>query len=843
MLRSASMATHGTGPRRARCLLAALGVGLSFLGPMTLPARAADGPVMDAAVMLEGHARAGSWMAINVHLVNDGPALVGELRLSGGATGRTRYGVPVDLPTTSGKDYVLYAQPPQFGGTIDVTLVADGRTVVKKTVQFTVHDAGQLVVGVVAERPERIVPKLDLLPSANGTQPAVVTLGIEDLPERVEAWASIDRLIWQDADTNTLSEGQISALRGWLAAGGRLIVAGGTAGPAVLSGFPDDLLPYRPTATLDVPPASIAGLIGQLPADAADIPAFGGELVRGRALATSGDQVIAAESAYGSGVVTVLGFDPATKWIADSRETVSFWRGFLPPRQGSVIVSGDDGQLVSAVSQLPELALPSIAGLLALLFGYIVLIGPINYLVLKRLDRREWAWVTMPVLIVAFVAASYGLGSAVRGLDVILNEVAIVRGAPDATEGTAQVYLGVFSPSRGTYQVEVQGGALLSSTLTGDFINGGDGGALDVLQGDPARIRDLVVGFGSLRTVRAETTAVVPRITADLRLESGTLKGTITNLSDQLLEKPAVVLGGSVAVLKDIPPGGSQAVSLVIRRTNNFGESLSNRILGAVFFGDPTGTSRNTQRNIVRHAVIDQLTFDPNFGPTGQLPAESPVFLAWGTRQVLDVRVSGQEPRRTGNVLFYIPLGMRVQGPTAFDTDLIRSSVVELDAQFFNKDPFSLNMGRGSVTMAYRPIAFEGRLTVKRVIIGLGFGGDIGIGGGAPQALEPMDPQPCRDEPTDAPDCAKPDPGPACDPNTQDCSQFFDGVPEIEVFDRSGAGSWVRMNHLKMGGTYDLANPDRYVDPGSGTLLIRFVNDMQEGLGFAFQVRIEGDVS
>ena len=32
-----------------------------------------------------------------------------------------------------------------------------------------------------------------------------------------------------------------------------------------------------------------------------------------------------------------------------------------------------------------------------------------------------------------------------------------------------------------------------------------------------------------------------------------------------------------------------------------------------------------------------------------------------------------------------------------------------------NKDPFSLNMGRGSVTMAYRPIAFEGRLTAKRV--------------------------------------------------------------------------------------------------------------------------------
>jgi hypothetical protein len=838
--RSASMATPGSSSSHAGGALVALLAGLLLMGPATAPVRAAEGLVMDAAVMLEGHARAGSWMAINVHLVNDGPALVGELRLSGGATGRTRFGVPVDLPTTSGKDYVLYAQPPQFGGTIDVTLVADGQTVVKKTVTFTVHDPGQLVVGVVAERPERIVPKLDLLPSANGTQPAVVTLGIEDLPERVEAWSSIDRLIWQDVDTNLLSAGQISAMRGWLAAGGRLIVAGGTAGPAVLSAFPDDLLPYRPTATLDIAPASIAGLIGQLPADAADLPALGGELIRGRALATSGDRVIAAEASYGSGIVTVLGFDPSTRWIADSRETASFWRGFLPPRQASAIVMGDDNLLVNAVSQLPELALPSIAGLLALLFGYIVLIGPVNYLVLKRLDRREWAWVTMPVLIAAFVAGSYGLGAAVRGLDVILNEVAIVRGAPDATEGTAQVYLGIFSPSRGTYQLEVPGGALLSSTLTGDFINGADGGVLDVLQGDPARIRDLVVGFGSLRTVRAEATAVVPRVTTDLRLVDGSLTGTITNLSDQLLEKPAIVLGGSVAVLKDLAPGASQTVSLVLRRNVTFGEQLSNKILGAVFFSDPAGTSRNAQRNAVRHAVIDQLTFEPNAGPTGQLPAENPVLLAWGTRQVLEVTVSGQQPRRTGNVLYYIPLSMRVHGATAFDADLIRSSVVELDAQFFTKDPNSLNMGRGSLTMAYRPIAFEGRLTAERVLVGLNFPGDMPVAGGQPKALEPMKPQPCRDEPSDAPDCVVPDPPPPCDPNVG-CP--FDGIPEIEVFDRSGTGTWIRMKHFAMGSTYDLADPERYVDPVSGTLLVRFVNDKQDNVYFSFQVRIEGDVS
>ena len=45
------------------------------------------GLTMEAAVLLDGHARIGSWMAIDVQLKNDGPPIVGELRLTGGTQG------------------------------------------------------------------------------------------------------------------------------------------------------------------------------------------------------------------------------------------------------------------------------------------------------------------------------------------------------------------------------------------------------------------------------------------------------------------------------------------------------------------------------------------------------------------------------------------------------------------------------------------------------------------------------------------------------------------------------------------------------------------------------------
>ena len=847
MPRSTAVSSPGAPARRqlrtrARALLAAVGVLVAVLAPLAPSAIAAEGeaPAMTAAVMLEGHGRVGSWMAVQVRLQNDGPGMTGELRLAGGAQGRTRFGTPVDLPRGSDKIYLMYAQPPAFGGTLDISLVSGSQTIASHEVAYTVHETTQLVVGVVAEEPEGIVPRVDVAPAANGARPATFALGVEDLPERIEAWAPLDRLIWQDVDSSQLTAGQLGALRGWLSAGGRLIVVGGTGGGPVLAGFPNDLLPYRPTTTIDVPPDSLTSLLGEIPAGSADVIALAGELSRGRPLATVGDSVIAAEAGYGLGAVTILGFDPARGWIGELDEAVeALWARFLPPRVNGAVVSGDDNSMIQAVSQLPALALPPIGGLLLLLAGYIALIGPVNYLVLRRLDRREWAWVTMPVLIVVFAAGSYGFGAALRGLDVIVNEVAIIRGAPGATEGTAQVYLGVFSPSRGTYQVEVPGGALLSSTVAGEFI-GGNAAALDVVQGDPSRVRDLVVGFGSLRTLRAETATDVPLLASSLSLRDGRLVGTIRNDSEELLERPAVVLGGSVLVLRDMPPGTEHTIDLAVR-PNQFGQTLSDRILGTVFLSDAGRGTENAQRNLVRRAVIDQLTFDPVMGHSVGLTTDTPVLLAWGRRDVLDVRISGQPPRRTGNVLYYVPLPMRVQGSAVFEGELIRTSVVEADTQHFSKDPTQLSFGRGTLTMAFRPIPFEGSLDTTRVTLGIGFGEPVvGIGRGGD--VEILDPQPCRDQPTDEPDCFDPAP-PDCDPLTEDCNVMaIDTMPDIELFDRSDGGRWLRIEKPDVGRPYELPDPGRYVDPGSGTLLVRFVNEFQESVGFSFQLRLEGTV-
>lgn len=820
---SSARAPRAAAPR-GRAATIALLLATVLLGGLQTPVsvRAAEGLTLEAAALLDGHARAGSWMAIDIHIRNDGPAVLGELRLAGGVQGKTRFGTAVDLPTQSDKTYRLYAQPPAFGRELTVDLIEGGRTVASTKASFAVHEATQLIVGIVAERPGDIVGELDLLPNQNNLAPQTVALDVADLPERVEAWNTLDRLVWQDVDADRLGPEQLTALRGWIAGGGRLVVVGGTTGPGSLNGFPDAILPYRPTATIDVAPSSLAALLGQLPADAADVPALGGDLLGGRALASSGDRVVAADRAYGSGSVTLLGFDPTVGWLGDSDAGEALWRRVLPARGNGGPVIGDDSQIVSAVSQLPSLALPPIGGLVALLGAYILLIGPINYIVLRRLDRREWAWLTMPVLIGAFAVGAYGFGSLLRGSELILNEVAIVRGAPGATDGTAQVYLGVFSPSRGTYQLRVPGGALLSAPVSGDFFGGQTNAAqLDILQGDPARIRDLGVGFGSLRTVRAETAVQVPLVEAALRLDDGRLTGTVTNRSQQALLKPAVVLGGTVATLDDLAPGATGTVDVPLAPFQ-FDIQLSDKVVGPVFFGDGRELGEDAARLYARHTIIGQLTYDPNFGFTGQLPAEGPVVLAWADGNLLDVEIEGQQPRRTGNVLYFLPTDLAVAGEVTFRTDLLRSTVVRTDAAFFSKDPYSINMGQGSAEIAYRPVTFDGELRVTQLALGLNFG-DPGF---------VVDPKPIEPLPEIPPACDR-----EVDP--QACVDV-DGLPDIELFDLS-TSAWVRLPSLDGGSRYAVAQPERYVDAATGTVLIRFVNE-NEGTGFNLDLAITGEL-
>jgi len=259
---------------------------------------------------------------------------------------------------------------------------------------------------------------------------------------------------------------------------------------------------------------------------------------------------------------------------------------------------------------------------------------------------------------------------------------------------------------------------------------------------------------------------------------------------------------------------------------SQFGLALSDKLFGQNFSPENVASNERQRRNSTRHRIVDQLTYDPMTGNLGVLPSDGAVVLAWGRNSLLDIDIQGQKPARSANILYYIPVPFSASGTIAFTPDLIRSSVLSSDAAFFNKDPFNMNLGQGSVTVAYRPIPFSGSFTATKVLLAMGFGETVGPGG------RPIAPLPSEAPAVPPEVCTV-----ACPPD--DPNKGFDGLPELEVLDLT-TGTWRRLPHLNQGLTYELSDPANYVDSATGTIQVRFVNDRPDGVGMSFSLSIQG---
>ena len=220
---------------------------------------------MEAKPLLGGHARIGSWMAVSVRLKNDGPPIAGELRLAGGSQGKSRFGIAVDLPTQSDKTYVLYAQPPAFGRELDVS--PGGRDPTLASTKVRLHDPRRQPAGRRGHRraTQDIVSSIDLLPEPEPGRPGRPRRSTDPAPGARRGLAGVRSARLAGRGLELTQHRAARALRGWIAGGGRLVIVGGTTGPGALGAFPDDLLPFRPAATMDVPAASLTAFLGSAP--------------------------------------------------------------------------------------------------------------------------------------------------------------------------------------------------------------------------------------------------------------------------------------------------------------------------------------------------------------------------------------------------------------------------------------------------------------------------------------------------------------------------------------------------------------------------------------------------
>ena len=547
----------------------------------------------------------------------------------------------------------------------------------------------------------------------------------------------------------------------------------------------------------------------------------------------AGDAAIAARVQYGQGTVAVVGLDPATPWLLETAGGGAnpFWAGVFTSTAAPLepLRSTDEGFISDALANIPAVQLPPFDLLVLLLVGYVVAVGPLNYLVLRRRDRREWAWLTMPATILVFAIGAYGIGVFMKGGDAVVNQLAVVHGATGTDRGLAQVYVGVYSPSRAEFDVRVGGDALLSvPTATSQF-----GGfqpsdvpdrPVDALLGDPATLRRYGIGFGSLRAFRAQASMATPLIAADLRLNADALQGTVTNSSDVTLSDVSLVYGNSIQVLGEMGPGASVPVDLTTRSNVGF-DLIWERLYPQTSADDPATLRRLAARRALLQHLSGGWEADFRGSSTNSLFATGPVVLAWQSGATLDVDL-GSPAEQVGERVYVLRTRAEVSGPVVFSGGLLQHAGVDFDGLDAGESGGLFVLTRGTIAADYWPLGFDGSFAVSRLSLRM----SSGPAGEPSVTADDLAPLPAEEQPdSDDPLASNPEPGSA------------NGLPRLQLFDR-GSGTWVEFEPLTSSRSYDIPDPVRYVD-GTGAIHVRFVvRDLDDYVEFALGVRLEGTV-
>jgi len=552
-----------------RSLLAFLWLAALLLRPTAQD----DGLTLSARAGFDGLFKESAAVPVVVNARNDGPPIEGEIRVTvdDGSGGSIVYSAPISLPTGSDKRVALYVSVLPFTGDLTVQLVSDETVVAAvetDALNMTPRDA--LLYGVVTADPGGLAFLETVTGGRSGAD--VAFLDLADLPDVSIAWRALDVLVLDDVDTSRLTAGQLAALRAWVENGGQLVVTGGPGGPKTAA------------AVADLLPVTIGGVesAGDLPA----LSAFGGaefvapgpytltgsSLRAGELLIHEDGLPILAHTPLGLGGVTFLALDPKLAPLAGWHGQAAVWERIaaLSPTPGPWSNGIQDGYAASqAVASIPGLRLPSVGQLLLFLFVYTLVIGPINFLVLRRLRRRELAWVTIPVLVLLFSAITFFTGFRTRGGAAVLNEMSVAYGSVEAERVRTQSIAGLYSPRRGRYDL-----SLPYDTTAAPFVAGF--GASRVMGSLAAIVR---AGDLSLRDVRADTGEVVaflidahrprPPLSATARLvdDGRAVAFTVRNDGATTLENAVVVYGDRQLQLNDLPPGEERETRLPLSLT------------------------------------------------------------------------------------------------------------------------------------------------------------------------------------------------------------------------------------------------------------------------------------
>ena len=346
----------------------------------------------------------------------------------------------------------------------------------------------------------------------NGRVETAAITRVRQLPDRWLGYSSVDLVVLctgsaatdflADLLSNPAFGSRRDALFEWIRRGGRLLISVGS-NAELLSQYPilNELLPApwvvgepsRAVPDLQLNWQAPGGLpkselLRGSPGSRFPLARFdpdrssrGRVLLRHKPAPTDRDQTpypLIMQSPYGLGRITLVAFDLDRSPFLDLATPLkaSFWDWLIRESGAERTPVGTEASAASAavafgenledgfaaaikgyVDDFQEVPVISFGWVALLITFYLLLIGPVEYLFLKKVvGRLELTWITFPLIVITVSTIAYLTAYAIKGDDLRINKVDLVDIDLASNRIYGRSWFSIFSPRIDSYSIGIQ---------------------------------------------------------------------------------------------------------------------------------------------------------------------------------------------------------------------------------------------------------------------------------------------------------------------------------------------------------------------------------------------------
>jgi hypothetical protein len=684
---------------------------------------------MKVEVGFDGYYKLGNYAPFYFEIDNKLKDINGELQieLPDEMDNLTVYSMQVNLPNQSTKEFMMSVPINRFASKLQVNIVEGSNKVFSKSIKVNPGaNMETFGIGILSDDYES-VKYINKVPTGNYTQFSTKTVKLNEgmLSENMDILKNFDVIVINNYDTSKLTAEQYGALKEWVADGGNLLIGTGPSHSKTLAVFKDDFITgeigeISTLSTKQLYQVAQGNAVGE----GMQISVLELKLKGSVPVVAEGSTPLLLKMEKGSGSVAVAAFDfglePLSSWVGRSSFSEKLLQKLMPslynnPYYGKDIYMNNNMYAIdNSLRNIPELPKAKTSSLIILLFAYILIVAPLSYFILKKLDKREWMWLTVPAASLIFALIVYTTGFGTRMNEPIVNVINIVEFG-NSGSAAPKSFAGVFTPNKSNIRVEAADGMSIKPIVVnaydhyGPMPNAEDDKekqiSTKVIVSPKMAIEFYRTSVWSMKTLMLENKEnVTGKFDVKINYSKGAYQGTVTNQSDFDLQECYIATSNEVIDIGAIKKGETVNLKDKKGKSYSYPYEMINAIYQDPYQGRKPGQKITTEeieqfrKNLQKRQIMEYFLMGGGQGIKGAK------LVGWSDNQIAkELLVNGKATKKfeknlivsdvsitfkTGNKASY-PFGYLQ--PAITKNNLTNGSYDEYGKMFYGRGDVEIN--------------------------------------------------------------------------------------------------------------------------------------------------------